>query len=197
MVGVRNIGQANAPASVLRAFWDDGAPPTDVATPALAPGETLHVLATRPATTEGTHELRLEADATGLVAEWDETDNGLVHTFTVLPPQPDLVVMDLWAQPSNETAGTQTLVATIANVGSATASASTVRFVVHGEVHDEQVPEMPRDTTVEVTLTVSSNADGYNVTVTADFGQEVVELDEENNNLSTFIWAYGYNWAAP
>ena len=192
VVGVRNQGQASAPATVLRAHWDDGAPPMDLAFPPLAPGETLHIGVWRDApTTEGDHEVRFEADATSLVAEWDETNNGFVHPFTVLPPQPDLAIMYIWAEPSNETTGTQTIVATVANIGSATAGPSTLRFEVDGQIHDEPVPELARDTTFDVRVTVVSNTQGYNVTVTADYGQTVAELYEDNNSMSAFLWADG------
>lgn len=190
VVGVRNQGDASAPATVLRAHWDDGAPPMDLAFPPLDPGEALHIGVWRDApTTEGDHEVRFEADATLLVAEWDETNNGFVHPFTVLPPQPDFAIMYLWAEPSNETTGTQTLVATVANIGSATAGASTVRFEVDGQIHDEPVPELARDTTFDVRVTAVSNAEGYNVTVAADFGGVVAELDEANNTRSEFVRA--------
>jgi subtilase family serine protease len=198
VVGVRNQGQASAPATVLRAHWDDGAPPMDLAFPPLDPGETLHIGVWRDApTAEGDHEVRFEADATLLVAEWDEANNGLVHAFTVLPPQPDLVVMDLWAEPSNETTGTQALMATVANLGSATAGASMVRFEIDGQVHEEPVPELPRDATVDVTITVPSNPNGYNVTVTADAGGAVTELSEDNNTRTGFVPSDGSCLTAP
>jgi subtilase family serine protease len=191
-VFVRNAGNAQSAASILRLRVGGESNPAEAPVPALAPGQehqyerrvTLDVAQSYLATAT--------ADARGQVSESNEGNNVDSRSFVVAaaPVQghPDLRISNIERSPASPAIGDEiTFGVYVRNVGNAQARSSTIRFRVGGETFppEASVPALAPGQEYRyerrVTLNVAQN---YLATATADALGQVAESDESNNVLT-------------
>ena len=194
-VFVKNNGNAQAAASMLRFQVGGESNPPETSVPALGPGEEYRH--ERKLTLDVAQNYRATATADGRshVAESNEGNNVRTKDFSVQPAlapqpapgQPDLSIRLINFSPGAPRAGDEiTFWVFVRNEGDAQAGASTLRFQVGGESSPPEIPVPALDPGEEyryerkLTLGVAQN---YRSTATADALNEVAESDEGNNIL--------------
>ena len=195
-VFVKNRGNAQAAASMLRFQVGGESNPPETSVPALGPGEEYRHERKVTLNVAQNYRATATADGQGHVAESNEGNNVRSKDFSVQPAaapppapgQPDLLIRLINISPAAPKAGDEiTFWVFVRNEGDAQAAASTLRFQVGGETFPPEVPVPALDTGEEyrherkVTLGVAQN---YQATATADALDEVAESDE-GNNVST------------
>ena len=165
----------------------------------LAPGATLVVESiTLTGPTAGTHAIRVEADGNSEVSESNEGNNSRSESITVVePPMPDLIVEDIWTEPSTVTEGENYKVfGRIRNQGDAVADAGLLAnqealFYVDGVKYgegDDYDNLAPGATLVVESITLTGPTAGtHAIRVEADGNSEVSESNEGNNSRSESI----------
>ena len=188
-VYVRNQGQDAAGATTTRVRLVGGAT-WNLATPALAAGQTTSVSCTIPAQAAGTITLEATADVNLQVAETDENNT---RSETVSIAIADLLVSRV--QLSQVFAGVPITVSiTVRNQGTAAAPASGTRLTVDGNVKCNAIATpgiLAGDSTI-VTCSAGSFALGtHSFVACADVNGQVAESDEGNNcrTSSLRMWA--------
>lgn len=175
-IRVRNAGTGEAGASKLAYNTGTGDTLADVG--ALAPGQSATVYAPCPA--NGPVTVNARADATGVLAESDETNNAATAGVTCQLTQADLTVTSVYF---NGDAGWK-IFAVVANVGSDAAPATQTQVAQSGQpVVNVATPALASGatTTISVDCQYGSTA---SATVTADIGNAVAESNEANNSAS-------------
>jgi subtilase family serine protease len=193
-VFVRNDGDAQAAASMLRFQVGGESDPPETSVPALGPGEEYRHERKVTLDVAQNYSATATADARSHVAESNEGNNALTKDFSVqpaeapVPGQPDLVIRLINFSPGAPRAGEEiTFWVFVRNDGDAQAGISTLRFQVGGETFPPESPVPALDPGQEyrherkVTLGVAQN---YLATATADALNEVAESDEGNNVLT-------------
>lgn len=182
---VKNQGNANATASALRFVLNGTLNLGDKPVPALAPGAMTNVTSNIWAAVQGSHTIRAAADALGVVAESNETNNDLTANVSVAPPpKPDLLVTDIdWSPgvPANGT--TVNLTAVVHNSGNLGAGPFTVRFLLDGALlGDRSVAGLAAGSSSAITSHAWTATQGsHTVRSIADAGGAVNESNEGNN----------------
>lgn len=136
------------------------------------------------------------ADSGGVIAESNENNNTRLASFVVkkyAPPLPDLIVSALTSDKAlYEPGDTVTISATVKNIGTGSASATTVRLTVPG-IATLSKSIFPLDVgasqTVQFTWTAPVSLTDQNITVTAfvDPDNLITESNEANNTRTTTV----------
>ncbi len=190
-VMVRNRGNAQAAASMLRFQVGGESNPPESSVPALGPGE--EYLHERRVTLNVAQNYRATATADGRshVAESNEGNNVRTKDFSVQPAlapgQPDLQIRLINMSPAAPKLGQEiTFWVFVKNEGDAQAGSSILRFQVGGETFPPETPVPALGPGQEyrherkVSLGVAQN---YRSTATADALNEVAESKEGTNIL--------------
>ena len=187
-VYVRNQGQDAAGATTTRVRLVGGST-WNLATPALAAGQTTSVSCTIPAQAAGTITLEATADLNAQVAETDENNTRSEDISIAIA---DLVVSRV--QLSQVFAGVPiTVYITVRNQGTASATASSTRLTVDGNIQCNAIatPSVPAGDSAIVTCGAGSFPAGtHSFVACADVNGQVAESDEGNNcrTLSARMW---------
>ncbi len=188
-VFVKNDGDAQAGASMLRFQVGGESSPPEIPVPALDPAQEYSYERKVTLGVAQSYLATATADALDEVAESDEGNNVLAKSFIVEPSlgQPDLQIRIINFAPGAPKAGDEiTFWVFVKNEGVAQAGASRLRFQVGGESSPPESPVPALAPGAEyryerkVTLGVAQN---YRATATADALDEVAESDEGNNIL--------------
>jgi len=184
-VYVSNTGSAQAGASTLRFKVGGETFPPEAPVPALAPGQEYRYERKISLDVAQNYLATATADALGQVSESDEANNVRTFSFSVGPPQADLVIRLINHSPAGPHVGDEiTFWVFVKNEGSAQAGASRLRFKVGGESRPPVVsvpalqPGQEYRYERKLTLSVAQN---YLATATADALAQVLEADESNN----------------
>ncbi|MEQ8848819.1 CARDB domain-containing protein [Botrimarina sp.] len=168
----------------------------------LGPGETLStrsIYITAPSA--GTHTIRAVADGNDEVNESNENNNGRTENFTVVgPPEPDLIVENLWTNPFRVYEGEDFIIrARVKNQGDAEADAGLfanqeatffLNDVKYGE-GDDYDGLGPNETLEVRSISIDSPSAGvHELRVKADGNNEVSESDESNNSRTEPFTVY-------
>jgi len=182
-----NNGTATAPASTANISTDDGDSDT-ASIPSLAPN-TCNTTTVGPFTMIGDSvNVTVCADYLDVVDESNESNNCKLNTFT-LPDIPDFTVLkksEGWISYQGKTFN---VTFTICNNGTATAAASTANITTDdGGNATASIPSLAPNTCNTTTVgPFTMIGDSVNVTVCADYLNEIAESNESNNcKLNTF-----------
>ena len=209
-VGTKNVGVFTAGASTTRVYLSTDATinPGDlelgsVVVPSLAPTNfyfTNISVTIPPGTASGTYYIITKADADGIIAETNETNNGKSYAITVTSSSPDLVVSDLTGPASAIADQTVSVNDTTRNNGSGTAGASTTRYYWSvNNVYDSgdvllgsrSIPSLGAGATsagsTSVTIPSGAASGTYYIIARADADGIVTETNETNNTASISI----------
>ncbi|MEM2870517.1 MAG: CARDB domain-containing protein [Thermoplasmata archaeon] len=130
----------------------------------------------------GDHRLRAVVDPEGSVSETVEEDNEATAEITVRPP--DIEVTGITAIREADEGNTVGITATIRNAGAPTVRRVTVIFLVDGfPAGSAQTEGLLSGATHPLSTKWTALPGNHTVTVIADPGREIIELDEENNRL--------------
>lgn len=193
-----NIKCVNAGAHNVKIYDSiPGGPLTLISTRNIASlnaGNAIGITYSDPTFTSGTHFIKVKTDADEVIGEPNESNNEFV--FSIFVPASELTIPKLVASPTDLNPGsTTTFTATIRNTGRSTGS-YTVRFTA-GNVQVgalKTVTGMAENSNITVTsdpytVTNNSNDCGVVIEASADFGNTVVEPDNNNNSLQIVLGA--------
>lgn len=193
-----NIKCVNAGAHNVKIYDSiPGGPLTLISTRNIASlnaGNAIGITYSDPAFTSGTHFIKVKTDADEAIGETNESNNEFM--FSIFVPASELTIRKLVASPTDLNIGsTTTFTATIRNTGRSTGS-YTVRFTA-GNVQVgalKTVTGMAENSNITVTsdpytVTNNSNDCGVVIEASADFGNTVVEPDNNNNSLQIVLGA--------
>lgn len=156
----------------------------------LAGGGSRTITYSDPSFTPGVHQIKVVTDTDADVAEFDEANNEITFSITVIAP--DITITDVKTDPTFMNNGTTTkFTAALKNTGKATGTFN-VRFTVNGV----QVGAVKSVSGIGENSTTTVISDVYSVTnnintcsdvleVIADFNNDVAESNEGNNNKTT------------
>ena len=186
---VRNQGNANASAFNIRYRVNGSTIDTDRLTFGLNAGNSNNESTSYTFPSAGTYSIEVCADSSSEVSESNEGNNCRTESITVAaPPQPDLIVEDIWTSPTTPIAGqSATLYARIRNQGNANAAAFSIRYEVDGSsIGTDRLTfglnaGSSNDESIGYTFT-SVGTRSYRVV--ADSSSEVSESNESNNDRS-------------
>lgn len=185
---VENNGSAEAGGFNVTFLVDGEQVGQNVTVDGLAAGQNTTVTSQNWTAVEGQHNLTIQVDSEDNVTESNETNNELVHAFTVDPDEPDLSVTELTHSPESPFEGQEvTLTATVANHGNTAAEDVTLRFMVDGLRlgGDKTIATLgPGDTTTITSDAWESTEGEHDASATADPGDEIEETDEANNTAT-------------
>ena len=170
--------QGNQPAGASKLAYNVGGADQFADIAALNPGQTD--TATVPCPRAGGIDVKARADATDVVTEADESNNGSSAIITCHLSRPDLVVTAVRFTPE----GCCEIFADVANIGNADAPATVTRITQTGQASvDVATPPLAAGTgtTVKTQCVYGMTAEA---TATADINDDVLELDEGNNSNS-------------
>jgi len=188
-VTVKNIGRADVNMFTVR-LNVNGVTLQTLTVDGLTVNQTRTASFTWTPTAQGTYTLTAAVDPENAVEELVETNNELSKSVTVLPKLlPDLTAA-FTSLPSEFVEGTQyTITVTINNIGTASAGQFTVELKANGvSVGTQTVSSLAAgaSTTVSFTWTPAS-AGQYTLTATADSGNTIAELNENNNSATQTV----------
>jgi pimeloyl-ACP methyl ester carboxylesterase len=195
---IRNQGNATANAGIFAnqetTFFLDGSL-TDEGDDydSLGPGATLVVSSsTLTGPSAGSHTIRAFADGNSEVAESNEGNNTRTESITVVAPSVDLIVEDVWTEPSKVLEDESfTIYARIRNQGNTTADAGLfanqeTTFFLDGVLTDEgdDYDNLgPGETLVVSSSSLTGpSAGAHQIRAVADGNNEVAESNEGNNS---------------
>lgn len=185
---VENNGSADAGGFNVTFLVDGEQVGQNVTVDGLPTGQNTTVTSQSWTAVEGQHDLVVQVDSDDNVTESNETNNELVHAFTVDPDEPDLIVTELTHSPESPFEGQEvTLTATLANHGNTAAENVTVRFMIDGLRlgEDKTIATLePGDTTTITSDAWASTEGEHDASATADPGDEIDETDETNNTAT-------------
>lgn len=185
---VENDGSAEAGGFNVTFLVDGQQVGDNVTVDGLAAGENATVTSGNWSATEGQHNLTIQVDNPENVTEANETNNALVHPFTIAPDEPDLVVSELTHSPASPFEGQDvTLTATVANQGNTAADNVTVRFMIDGlrVGEDKTIATLgPGDNTTITSDAWASVEGDHDASATADPDGAIDETDETNNTAT-------------
>jgi subtilase family serine protease len=203
-----NTGTGAAGASSTRFYLATNATPQSAVTrlwgtleiPALDPGgqhPAERTLTVPPTTPHGRYRVLACADDLDTVLEPDETNNCRATTgHIIIGPAPDLTITAVSDPPGQrDPGGTFTVSSTVANIGTATAAASTTRFYLSTDTTRDGVVQRLSGNRAVAELTPGASATGsrsvtvptttprgiYHLLACADDAGVVAEADETNN----------------
>ncbi len=133
---------------------------------------------------EGAHTITIVADAADQVFELDENNTKVVNI-----PLPDLLVTGITWSPAEASIGdTLTITTTIENQGKGDSVPALVTCYIDGEpVESQSIAEISPQGSTSVSFTWTATAGDHDISILADDGNAVTELDETNNEKeSTF-----------
>ncbi len=170
-------------------------PPVDVA--GLAAGATKTVTKTLTVTDWADHAVTAVADYLNTVTESDETNNA-AGPVSFHVPRPDLTVLSITPDPANPAVGQPvTYTVRLQNLGPGASPATGLMGLYLDNPPDQQcddadwadtepLPALAAGATADLVLhtTGFSTAGPHNVYAYADFGCDVVEEDNDNNDLA-------------
>ena|GEM_PF-2614379 len=155
----------------------------------------------------GTYLVTAIADAFDVVGEGErENNNDAQLLLTVRPGVADLVVETLTPVPANpRTMESLEVVATIGNQGAAVVVPFRLRAELerdgYAQSANPQVAALGSGATIDVPLTFTgiTEAGSYELTVTADYDNDVVDEADETNNTATAVIVVGpsHYWDLP
>ncbi len=123
------------------------------------------------------------------VTQDEMTAGGFVQNITIIPPpQPDLIVVDILAQPAFVNISTN-ISAIIKNAGNAAADRFNVSVDINGSSVDRRtlVGLAAGDTTTLTLAWTPSQIGSYEFAVDADCDNEITESNESNNGFSKLV----------
>ena len=180
---VANIGDADADASTT-SITIDGTEVANDSVPALAIGENY-------TNTVGPFEcpcgknvtVKVCADSDNEIAESNETNNCIENVLECPPCKPDLTVTGLTTPESIYANLSNTINATVSNIGEGDACAFNVSLLADGSVVDTRsVAGLTANESVNLNFTwTPTHAGEYELCVLTDSNDEIVESDETNN----------------
>lgn len=202
---IRNIGTGSAGNSVFRYYLSTN--PTFETSDLLVGSQTIVGLAdgssvnrsfsfTLPSgLSSGIYYILYRADATEIITESDETNNLVYTTITVNANLPDLTILNQTANPTSGAPGTLiNLACVVRNIGTGTASASTLRYYFSSNQTYEAGDNLIASDAVSSLAAGGQNSEGhsfsiplgtapgtYYVLFVADATGVVVESNETNN----------------
>jgi len=126
----------------------------------------------------GSHAITIVADANDQVFELDENNTKVVNI-----PLPDLLVMDIsFSPPEASIDENVTITAKIKNQGSGTSVAALATCYIGGvALPSTDLPEMDSDGSASVSFVWGAAAGNHDISVLADAGNAVTEVNETNN----------------
>jgi len=194
---VENTGGADAAATLTDILVDGTLTCDDVATNAIAAGDSVEVTCEFGPLASGNHAVEAWADAGGTVEETDEEDND--HSVTVFvsggAPRADLQIRRIYftpADPGPQDEITATIV--VENAGDADAAASASDFLIDGAMACEGVAtaEVAAGDSLEVTCDFGALGAGtYTIEGRVDVAGAVEESDEDDNAWTTDLVVTG------
>jgi len=161
---------------------------SSIYTPPIYPGEHVDITS-RSNAPPGNHSVTVYADFHDKRMESDENNNNLTLDFELEFFPPDLTVTDLkvidMMNTSNSSIKSVTLEATIMNSGFYVFE-SIARFSISpgGEFQDKYVPDIEANQTFTVNVTFSLALGDHTAIAIADYYDDLVESDEDNNNMT-------------
>lgn len=140
----------------------------------------------------GTYAIQVIADPGNMVCESEETNNTGLYYIKVVDSKPDLEVLSQYVSPSSLNPQPEqniTIVGTVRNSGGKISTASVMRFYVDNVQLGVDVPfnaiQPGKDTTVQATLTYSSETPGVRVMKIEVDPDDTVDEEIEWNNVAT------------
>ena len=130
----------------------------------------------------GAHSITIVADASDQVFELDENNTKVVNI-----PMPDLLVTGISFSPAEAAIGDEvTVTATLKNQGAGASVPALATFYIDAEpVESRDFAEINPDGSASVSFTWTALAGDHDVTILADGGNAVTEVDETNNEKET------------
>ena len=179
-VTIANSGTDTAPYSTLE-YSIDGAKKVQKEVPEISAGQSA-VITIKAILPAGDHELTLRLDADTIITELDETNNATTFEFNTSAA--DLIIKSISWTPLEAAAGDNvTISASIENRGKSLAAGTVLAFTVDDAVIGE-VPlgEISVGETIvgEYIWTIEPGL--HQVGALADYGDTIVESDEDNNS---------------
>ncbi|VVB55107.1 Uncharacterised protein [uncultured archaeon] len=198
---VKNIGNAvawrndNQGSGFLHNFYLNGA---ITSSPwqgtAMNPGdEVAYTAHTFTPASAATYTLMVVADATQRIDESDESNNARTESMTVgTPGAPDLIVEDIWWNPASPVVGNWVQIsARVRNQGTAASGVWSVANYINGnlDVAGNNYQSLAAGAYQDVSFgSRQYNTGGtYNVHVIADYLNQVVESNENNNDRTEYM----------
>ncbi|MCX7911555.1 MAG: Ig-like domain-containing protein [Dehalococcoidales bacterium] len=182
---ITNTGNGRAMGFYVGYYLDDKLLGTDFVT-GIAPGSSSATTYTWKAE-GGRHTFRISADHDGKVRESNEDNNDRSVPITVSTP--DIAVGAItWTPAEIKPADRMTLAIKIENRGAQAAGAFRIAYYVDGEVSgysDIGYLNAMSATTLQFIWEVASGH--HTITVTADAGNQIAEIDETNNSRTLHI----------
>jgi len=184
-ITVQNIGPGSTARPVQLQLLVDGQPGGTPVAAGLAAGQRTNLSANWTAL-PGRHDVRAEVDPGALVDEVDETDNFLVKETDV--PHPDLTLSNLTVVPAvPESGDTVRLATAVSNIGPGnTSRLFSVSFFAGGrKLGTQLVSGLDRGKVQNLSATWTAQPGTTDIAAVADELDEVTELDELNNQVSS------------
>ncbi len=131
----------------------------------------------------GSHAITITADLGDQVVELDEINNTKIVTI----PLPDLMVTDVaWSSPPASIGDNVTFTATVKNQGVGASGDTTATCYIDGvPLSSDALPETSPGSSAAVSFIWMATAGDHQVTVLADDGNAITEVDETNNKKET------------
>jgi subtilase family serine protease len=143
--------------------------------------------------TLGTYTLTISVDSESSIDEMETDNNDIAMTFTVLP-RPNLVVEWIRFDDTTPIVGQSiTINATVTNIGDTIAAASDARFYADGvEIGTIGVVPLAAGASTDVQLVdwIPAMKGDYEIKVKADWNNQILETDNQDNELTEDIWVY-------
>jgi subtilase family serine protease len=176
---IKNQGNSKTQKSLVTLYVDGSfidsqdLPPIDVGGTADVPYEWI--------AEPGTHTVRVVTDIENTVIESDEVNNDKEMEFSVLTP--DLIVQDFFWETNNDVASNEiNITITVKNIGTGTAGSNQLEYYFDDTTTlTEEIPEIPPGETAEISFTTILASGAHMACFTADFLDDIAELDEYNN----------------
>ena len=129
----------------------------------------------------GSHDIKAIVDKDGWITESDKGNNEKTVTFFTLAP--DLTIDTITWSPENPSAGdTVTFTVIIKNQGSGKASNSRTAYYIDDNYFTSALFDpIDPNATGNKTFTWAARADSHDIKAVADYNNEVMESDEDNN----------------
>jgi subtilase family serine protease len=133
----------------------------------------------------GSHTIEVVADSAGRVTEIDEDNNLKVISI----PPPDLIVPDVRWSPAQAAIGDNvTFTATVKNQGASRTQPSRIECYVDGWLVDtNDLPPLDPAGSATASFIWVAESGQHDVRIVADSTNRVIEVDETNNEYSTFF----------
>jgi len=200
-VGTADAGSFNVSLSV------NGSVVNSTSITSLSAGTSTNVSFSWTPTSAGDYELCVVADADSEIEESDETNNAKCISVSVNAPDLTTTSIDVPSLFANQT---NTITATIANIGTADAGSFNAALSANGEVVDTvRVQSLGAGASKDLSFSWKPASTGeYVLCVSADSEKEIDELNETNNKKcitatvseipAEVAWYYGANipWSA-